>query len=48
MYGITHVCAHNGFSGKIVGFITIPVKNNIEIYNCLFRSALAIIEKLAS
>ena len=22
----------DGFSGKIVGFVTMPVKNNIEIY----------------
>ena len=37
MYGVTHVCAVDGFSGKIVGFITTPVKNNIEIYSHLFR-----------
>ena len=32
MYGVTHICAVDGFSGKIVGFVTMPVKNNIEIY----------------
>ncbi len=37
MYGITHVCARDGFSGKVVGFITMPIKNNIEIYQHLFR-----------
>ena len=32
----SHVCAVDGYSGKIVGFITMPVKNNIEIYTNLF------------
>ena len=31
MYGVTHVCAKDGYSGKAVGFITMPVKNNMEI-----------------
>ncbi len=34
MYG---VCAVDGYSGKIVQFITMPVKNNLEIYEHLFR-----------
>ena len=37
MYGVTHICAVDGFSGKIVGFVTMPVKNNVEIYTHLFR-----------
>ena len=37
MYGVTHVCARDGYSGRVVGFITMPVKNNIEIYTHLFR-----------
>ena len=37
MYGVTHVCAIDGFSRKIVGFVTMPVKNNVEIYTHLFR-----------
>ena len=37
MYGVTHICAVDGFSGKIVGFVTMPVKNNIEIYTHFFR-----------
>ena len=37
MYGVTHVCAKDGYSGKVVGFITMPIKNNIEIYAHLFR-----------
>lgn len=34
MFGVTHVCARDG---KVVAFITIPIKNNIEIYEHLFR-----------
>ena len=37
MYGVTHVCAVDGFSGKIVGFISMPIKSNIIIYEKLFR-----------
>ena len=37
MYGVTHVTAIDGFSRKIVGMITIPVKNQISIYSTLFR-----------
>ena len=37
MYGVTHICAIDGYSGKIVGFLSMPVKNNIEIYSHMFR-----------
>ena len=37
MYGVTHICAIDGFSAKVVGFISMPIKNNVEIYNHLFR-----------
>ena len=37
MYGVTHVCARDRYSGKVVSFITMPIKNNIEIYENLFR-----------
>ena len=37
MYGVTHICARDGFSGKVVGFVSMPVKNNVEIYGNLFR-----------
>ena len=37
MYGVTHVCAVDGFSGKIVGFISMPVKSNSVIYDKLYR-----------
>ena len=37
MYGVTHVATVDGFSGMIVGFLTMPIKNNIEIYSNLYR-----------
>ena len=37
MYGATHVLAIDGFSGKIVGFVTIPKKNAVLVYDLLFR-----------
>ena len=40
MFGVTHVLAIDGYSRKIVGFITIPKKNPILIYDCLFRPLL--------
>ena len=40
MYGVTHVMAVDGYSRKIVGMITIPVKNPITIYNTLMKPLL--------
>jgi hypothetical protein len=40
MYGITHVLAVDGYSRKIVGFITLPVKNAVAIYDLLLRPLL--------
>ena len=37
MFGLTHVCAVDGFSGKIVGHTILPIKNNILIYNHLYK-----------
>ena len=37
MFGVTHVAAIDGYSKKIVGFTTMPIKNNVEIYKHLFR-----------
>jgi len=37
MFGVTHICAIDGYSGKVVGFASLPVKNNIEIYRHIFR-----------
>ncbi|KAL7397154.1 hypothetical protein ABVT39_017641 [Epinephelus coioides] len=37
MYGVTHVIAIDGFSKKIVGHSTMPVKNNLTIYEEVYR-----------
>ncbi|MDA8002189.1 MAG: hypothetical protein MPL62_12995 [Alphaproteobacteria bacterium] len=37
MFGCTHVCAIDGFSGKIVGFVSMPIKNCVIIYDHLYR-----------
>lgn len=42
MYGVTHVCAIDGYSSKIVGFASMPVKNTVEIYKHLFRYVVPI------
>ena len=31
MFGVTYICGIDGYSGKIVGYIIIPVKNNIFV-----------------
>ena len=42
MYGVTHVVAIDGFSRKIVGMITIPIKNPITIYNTLMKPLMEV------
>ena len=37
LFGVTHVCAVDGHSGKIVSFVTMPVKNNAIIYEQMYR-----------
>ena len=37
MFGVTHICAVDGYSGTTVEFVTMPVKNNVEIYADFFR-----------
>lgn len=37
MYGLTEVSACDGYSGKIVAFATMPVKNNVLIYEQIYR-----------
>ena len=37
MFGCTHICAIDGYSSKIVGFITLQVKNAYVIYSDLFQ-----------
>jgi len=36
MYGVTHTCAVDGHTRKIVGFQTMSIKNNVEIYRSLY------------
>lgn len=36
-FGVTHVIARDGFSGKIVAYMTLPIKNNVAIYDGIFR-----------
>lgn len=36
-YGVTHVIARDGFSGKIVSYCTMAIKNNLAIYESIFR-----------
>ena len=40
MYGVTHVVATDGFTMKIVGMITIPVKTPVTIYHTLMKPLL--------
>ncbi|XP_077397836.1 uncharacterized protein LOC144033529 [Festucalex cinctus] len=41
MFGVTHVLAIDGFSSKIVAHFTMPVKNNLIIYENVYRTAVA-------
>lgn len=34
---VWHVVARDGFSGKIVSYVTLPIKNNLAIYDEVFR-----------
>ena len=38
MFGVTHVMARDGYSGMIVAISTMPVKNNLIIYDEIFRN----------
>lgn len=37
MFGVTHVVAVDGFSKKVVAHSTMPIKNNLTIYEDVFR-----------
>ena len=39
MFGVTHIIGIDGFSKKIVGFCSMPIKNSVLIYDIFFRSA---------
>jgi len=36
LFGVTHICAVDGYSGKIVSFCSMPIKNNISIYENIY------------
>ncbi|KAK0132633.1 hypothetical protein N1851_032501 [Merluccius polli] len=40
MFGVTHVVAVDGFSSKIIAHTTMPVKNNLTIYQEVYRQAV--------
>lgn len=40
MFGVTHVVAIDGFSSQIVAHDTMPVKNNLTIYQKVYREAV--------
>lgn len=37
MYGVTHVCAIDGFSKFISAYCTMSVKNNLIVYEKIYR-----------
>lgn len=37
MFGLTHISAIDGYSGKIVGHLILPVKNNVLIYESFYK-----------
>lgn len=37
MFGVTHVIAVDGYSSKVVAHATMPVKNNLTIYEEVYR-----------
>ena len=41
MYGVTYMVAKDGFWANIVGISTMPVKNNLVIYECVYRYGCA-------
>ena len=40
MFGATHVMARDGFSGMIVAYTTMPIKNNLLIYNEIYGNTV--------
>lgn len=37
MYGVVYVCVIDGYSGKIVSYVVMFVKNNFIIYEYIYR-----------
>ena len=42
MFGVTHVLAIDGFSSKMVAESTMPVKNNLVIYEEVYRQVVKV------
>ena len=42
-YGVTRICCVDGYSGKIVDFATMAVKNNIEISSGIYTAMKTLI-----
>ncbi|XP_026122138.1 uncharacterized protein LOC113105304 [Carassius auratus] len=40
MFGVTHVVGVDGYSNRVVGHATMPIKNNLTIYEEVFRPAI--------
>lgn len=36
-YGVTHEIATDGFSGKVINYFTLPIKNNMSRYDQVYR-----------
>ena len=37
MYGVTHVVARDGYSGMIISYTTMAIKNNLTTYEKIFQ-----------
>ena len=37
LFGVTHVCAVDGYSGRIVGYATMAIKNCMIVYEQVYR-----------
>ena len=37
MFGVTHVLGIDGYSSKVVGWSSMPIKNNLLIYDNVYR-----------
>ena len=44
MYGCTSILAVDGYSRHILAIVSMPVKNNVEIYKCVYRFELLTIK----
>lgn len=40
LFGVTHVIAIDGYTSKVVSHAAMPVKNNLVIYEAVYRYAI--------